>query len=424
MINPANERKYAVLFTVVNENLVPVLGATASQRMGLITVNRENIRQVTAKRDIIDQYKDVFNDELGHFRGEVHLEVDPTIQPVITPARKVPFALRPLLKDDLDRMTAKEIIVPVTEPTEWVSALAIATKKSGELRVCVDPRPLNKALRREHYKLPTLDDVLPELSKARIITTVDLRQGYWHVRLDEDSSRRTTFATPHGRYRWLRLPFGTNVSAEIFAKRLHDCLYDLPGLVCVADDIMVFGTGETDSEATADHDVKLARLLQRCRDVGIRLNAGKLKLRQHSVTFLGYIVSKDGLKADPTKIEAVQDMPRPTDVAGVQRLNCFVNYLAKFLPGLSDVMAPIRQLTRKDVPWTCSSAQENALARMKQLVSDAPVLRYYDPERELTIQCDASQTGLGAALLQNGQPLAFVSRAMTDAETRYARIEK
>ena len=105
-------------------------------------------------------------------------------------------------------MTAKEIIVPVTEPTEWVSALAIATKKSGELRVCVDPRSLNKALRREHYKPPTLDDVLPELSKARIITTVDLRQGYWHVRLDEDSLRRTTFATPHGRYRWLRLPYG------------------------------------------------------------------------------------------------------------------------------------------------------------------------------------------------------------------------
>ena len=167
--------------------------------------------------------------------------------------------------------------------------------------------------------------------------------------------------------------------AEIFAKRLHDCLYDLPGLVCVADDIMVFDMGETDSEATADHDVKLAKLLQRCRYVDIRLNASKLKLRQHSVTFLGYVVSKDGLPADLTKIEAVQDMPRPTGVAGVQRLNGFVNYLAKCLPGLSDVMAPIRQLTRKDAPWTWSSAHENALARMKQLVSDAPVLRYYDP---------------------------------------------
>ena len=164
-----------MLFTVVDEDLMPVLGASASQQMGLITVNRVNIRQVTAtnrKADILEKYKDVFNDDVGHFPGKAHLEVDATVKPVITPARKIPFALRPRLKDELDQLTEKGVIAPVNEPTEWVSALAIATKKSGELRICIDPRPLNKALRREHYKLPTLDDVLPELSKARIITTV------------------------------------------------------------------------------------------------------------------------------------------------------------------------------------------------------------------------------------------------------------
>ena len=427
MINPANNKKYAVLFTVVNEDLMPVLGASASQQMGLITVNRANIRQVTAtnrEADILEKYKDVFNDDVGHFPGKAHLEVDATVKPVITPARKIPFALRPRLKDELDQLTEKGVIAPVNEPTEWVSALALATKKSGELRICIDPRPLNKALRREHYKLPTLDDVLPELSKARIITTVDLKSGYWHVELDEESSKLTTFATPHGRFRWLRLPFGTNVSAEIFAKRLHDCVHDLPGLICVADDIMVYGVGSTDEEAMIDHDVKLEKLLQRCLDIGIRLNASKMKLRQRSVTFLGHIITKDGLMADPAKIEAIRDMPCPTDVAGVQRLNGFVNYLAKFLPGLSDVMEPIRQLTKTDVPWNWSKTQEDAFEAMKRLVSEAPVLRFYDPDKELSIQCDASQTGLGAALLQDGQPLAFVSRALTDTETRYAQLEK
>ena len=209
-------------------------------------------------------------------------------------------------------------------------------------------------LHREHYKLPTLDDVLPELSKARIITTVDLKSGYWHVKLDEESSKLTTFATPHGRFRWLRMPFGTNVSAEIFAKRLHDCAHDLPGLICVADDIMVYGVGSTDEEAMIDHDVKLEKLLQRCLDIGMRLNASKMNLRQRSVTILGHIITKDGLMADPTKIDAIRDMPCPTDVAGVQRLNGFVNYLAKLLPGLSDVMEPIRQLSKMDVPWNWS----------------------------------------------------------------------
>ena len=128
--------------------------------------------------------------------------------------------------------------------------------------------------------------------------------------------------------------------------------------------------------------------------------------------------------ADPAKIEAIRDMPCPTDVSGVQRLNGFVNYLAKFLPGLSDVMEPIRQLTKMDVPWNWSKAQDDAFDAMKRLVSEAPVLRFYDPDKELSIQCDASQTGLGAALLQDGQPLAFVSRAITDTETRYAQLEK
>ena len=427
MINPANDKKYAVLFTVVKEDLMPVLGASASQQMGLITVNRANIRQVTATNrepDIIAKYKDVFNNDVGHFPGEAHLEVDATVKPVINPARKIPFALRPRLKDELDQLTEKGVIAPVNEPTEWVSALALVTKKSGELRICIDPRPLNKALRREHYKLPTLDDVLPELLKTRIITTVDLKSGYWHVKLDAESSKLTTFATPHGRFRWLRLPFGTNVSAEIFAKRLHDCVHDLPGLICVADDIMIYGVGSTDEEAMIDHDVKLEKLLQRCLDIGIRLNASKMKLRQRSVTFLGHIITKDGLMADPAKIEAIRDMPCPTDVAGVQRLNGFVNYLAKFLPGLSDVMEPIRQLTKMDVPWNWSRTQDNAFEAMKRLVSEAPVLRFNDPDKELSIQCDASQTGLGAALLQDGQPLAFVSRALADTETRYAQLEK
>ena len=117
-------------------------------------------------------------------------------------------------------------------------------------------------------------------------------------------------------------------------------------------------------------------------------------------------------------------MQSPTDVTSVQRLNGFVNYLAKFLPVLSDVMEPIRQLTRKNGPWNWSNTQERALEKMKILVSEAPVLCCYDHAKEITVQCDASQTGLGPAPLQQDQPLSFASRALTDTETRYAQIEK
>ncbi|KAK3742278.1 hypothetical protein QZH41_003305 [Actinostola sp. cb2023] len=117
-------------------------------------------------------------------------------------------------------------------------------------------------------------------------------------------------------------------------------------------------------------------------------------------------------------------MPKPEDIQGVQRLNGFVNYLAKFLPKLSDVMLPIRELTRKDVEWQWSEKQEKAFAEVKRAVTEAPVLRYYDPKKDLEIQCDASQSGLGATLMQEGKPIAYASRALSECETRYAQIEK
>ena len=136
------------------------------------------------------------------------------------------------------------------------------------------------------------------------------------------------------------------------------------------------------------------------------------------------MITSDGLLPNPEKVEAIKEIPCPTDVKGVQRLGGFVNYLAKFLPHISDVMAPIRNLVKANVPWTWSQIHEEAFGKIKKLVSEAPVLRYYDPNKSLVIQCDASEKGMGAALLQEGQPLAYISRALTDTETRYAQIEK
>lgn len=122
--------------------------------------------------------------------------------------------------------------------------------------------------------------------------------------------------------------------------------------------------------------------------------------------------------------QAISEMPAPTDKAGVQRLLDLVQYLSKFLPRLSDITKPMRELTQNDVQWTWGTAQEASLEALKKAVMSTPVLRYYNLQEEVTLQCDASQFGLGAALLQNGQPVAYASCALTDTETCYAQIEK
>ena len=273
----------------------------------------------------------------------------------------------------------------------------------------MDPRPLNTALKRERYQLPILEEILPELSKARVFSTVDLKSGNWHCVLAPESSILTTFVTPYGRYKWIRLPFGLSASSELFQKHLNHALDSLPGVLCIADDILVYGTGESNEEATANQDRSLQDLLQRCKDRSVVLNPDKMKLRMSEVSFVGHLLINKGLKSDPAKVEAIAKMPKPQDVEGVQRLNGFVNYLAKFLPKLSDAMKPIPRLTRKDAPWNWFSEQDQAFAHVQRLVTEAPVLCSYDPSQDLTIQCDASHSGLGAAILQNGKPIEYTS---------------
>ncbi|KAK3744055.1 hypothetical protein QZH41_000989 [Actinostola sp. cb2023] len=437
--NPKDRKKYSLEFIVVKESLTPLIGAKAAQHMQLITVNADKfvtasnvksvketpeVKRFTTVEQLLEEYSDVLNRQLGTLPGKVHLEVDKDVKPVITPVRRVPTALTAKLKAELDKYVELGVLAPIEEPTPWVSSLVVATKKSGALRVCIDPRELNKALKRETYQLPILDEILPELAQAKVFSTVDLRSGFWHCVLDEESSILTTFATPYGRYRWRRLPFGLNVSSEIFQRNVNQALEGLEGVLDITDDILIYGVGSTDDQANADHDQKLRALLQRCRERGIALNKDKVKLRRKEVTFMGHVFTSNGLKIDPDKVKAIVNMPKPEDIQGVQRLNGFVNYLAKFLPKLSDVMLPIRELTRKDVEWQWSEKQEKAFAEVKRAVTEAPVLRYYDPKKDLEIQCDASQSGLGATLMQEGKPIAYASRALSECETRYAQIEK
>ena len=183
---------------------------------------------------------------------------------------RVPIALRGKLKEELDRLVNLGVIAPVEQPTPWLSQIVIALKKNGKMRVCLDPHELNKALMREHYTLPVLDDVLHEVRQSQFFSKADLSSGYWHVQLDTESSYLTTFQTCFGRYRWLRLPFGLNVSSEIFQKKILEAFQDLPGIVCIADDVVIHGR---DKE---EHDKHLKAFMARCRELGVKLNAEKM----------------------------------------------------------------------------------------------------------------------------------------------------
>ena len=359
--NPKNGNVFRSKFVVVDDaRTESIIGASSAQEMGLIQLNMENVQAITTqqkqqrhktkpmtKESVMQKYPLVFQGELGRLAGKVHLMVDETIMPTKQPVRRVPIAIKEQLQKELQRMEEMGVIAKEEQSTDWISSLVTVKKPNGKIRVCIDPKPLNRALIRSQYLMPTLEDLLPELAEARIFSVLDVRNGFWHISLDDQSSKLTAFGTPFGKYCWKRLPFGVSTAPEIFQERLNAAIQGIRGVYTVADDLLIIGKGSTEAIAREDHDKNLTALLDRCQEKGIKLNGEKCQIATQKVKYMGHVLSSDGLLSDSAKIEAIQKMPRPTNVAGIRRFIGMTGYLSRFLGHLSDLCEPLRQLTKQ-----------------------------------------------------------------------------
>ncbi|XP_041379666.1 uncharacterized protein K02A2.6-like [Gigantopelta aegis] len=195
---------------------------------------------IETKEELLKQFPDRFQG-IGKCPGEFHITLEADAEPVVQPPRKYPIQLKDELKTELDKMESLSVITKVQEPTDWVSSIAFSRKSNGKLRVCLDPKDLNKAINRTFHKTPTLEEITHKFSEARVFSKLDAKHGYWSIVLDSESSYLTTFNSPFGRYRFLRLPFGLKVSQDIFQEKMDMILEQCPGTLGFTDDIVVFG---------------------------------------------------------------------------------------------------------------------------------------------------------------------------------------
>ena len=408
-----NKQMHNLKFFVTKDDKKSILSRNACQSLGLIKrcKNPSEIDKVE-----IEEFHDAF-EGLGCLPGVVKIKVDTNIQPVVHPPRKVPIALRDRVKQELEKMVDEQVITPQTEPTDWVNSMVVV--ESGQkLRICLDPKDLNKAIKREHYPMKTIEDVVENMKDAKIFSKLDATHGYWHLKLDEESSKLCTFNTPFGRYRFLRVPFGISSASEIFQREMNKLVEDIEGAEAIQDDIIIYAKNDE------EHDEIVKKVIKRGDSCGLKFNKRKCEFGKEELKYVGHVISKEGLKADPEKVRAVKEMKQPEDVKELMTFLGFIQYLSKFIPNLSDISAPLRKLTQKDSSWKWGKMEEEAFNRLKNLVSEAPVLRYYDPKLPLTLSVDASKAGLGCVIMQEGHPIAYGSRALTKTQQNYAQIEK
>ena len=365
----------------------------------------------------LNEYSSLFTG-LGRLKDVHTLQMKEDAVPVVHAPRRVPYALMDRLRDEIDRMESLGVIVKETEPTDWVSSLVTVEKPDKTLRVCLDPKDLNKAIRRSHYPLPTVDETLDKLSGAKIFSKLDASSAYWQIPVDEQSSKFLTFNTPFGRYRFLRLPYGIHSASELFQKVVEDILRGVENAANVQDDIVVWGKDQK------EHDKTLQEVLKRIAASGMKLNKNKCEFSKTEIIFLGHKVTAAGILPDPAKTEAVRNMEEPKTKLELQRFLGMINFLGKFIKNLAD----IRELLQQDRLFHMSEVHHERFEQLKEMATSAPILKNFTQGKDIKITADSSDYGLGGAIFQkhgeNWHPVAYASRSLTKTEQLYAQIEK
>ena len=402
-----------------------LLGYKTATSLGVIDVHVNKIATEMPEHErLIAQYPNLFKG-IGNLKGvEVKLHIDKEVPPVAQQARRIPFHLRKQVEQELQHLETQGIIEDVEGPTPWVSPLVIIPKKNGEVRLCIDMRMANRAIKRERHLTPTTDDLIHTLNGATVFSKLDLRSGYHQLSLSRESRYITTFATHKGLKRYTRLNFGTNSASEIFQKIVNEQIRDIPGALNISDDVIIFG------KTQAEHDAALCAVFKRFSEINLTLNKKKCEFNKPSLTFFGFVFSSQGIAPDPRKVEAIKAATPPTTASEVRSFLGMATYCAKFIPNFSDVSQPLRDLTKKDCPFQWSEKHDQAFQQIKDLLTNAKVMAYFDPSKDTELVTDASPWGLSAILMQksSGQDdrrvVAYASRALSDVERRYSQTER
>ena len=368
---------------------------------------------------LLSKYSRLFTGKLGRFpHRKVHLELQQDARPVSCRPYPVPRHHEQVFKDELKRLCAAGVLSPCGA-SAWLTPTFLIPKKDGRVRWISDFRALNKVIKRKVYNLPRIQDILSRRHGYQYFTKIDISMQYYTFELDEESKDLCTICTPFGNYKYNRLPMGVSQSPDIAQNIMEDLFRQLDEVDVYIDDVGCF------NQSWSDHLLSLDKVLQILQDSNFTVNPLKCEWGVQETDWLGYWLTPTGLKPWKKKINAILKLERPRTVKQLRSFIGAVNFYRDMYPQRSHIMAPLTKLTSsKGSSLSWLPEHQKAFDRMKALLAREAFLRYPDHNKPFHIYADASDMQLGAAIFQEGAPVAFYSRKLNAAQQNYTTGEK
>lgn len=399
-------KTHQINFKIINENTSAILGRKSCEDLGLII--RVNELKTANVFDGLGCLK--------NFEYDIDLVENPQFEKY--PARRIPHAIRQQVKSELDSMVKLGVIRKMDNEVSPVVSPMVIVRKNSKLRICLDPTDVNKNIQRRYYPLKSIEEIAARVHGSRYFTLLDCTRGFWQIKVSKRTEPYLAFSTPWGRYCFQRLPFGLASAPEVFSEIMNRILDGIEHTEISMDDILVHASTKEELEKTTQ------LIIDRLQASNLKLNKEKCLFNQEKIKFLGHLFSSAGIEVDPAKVDAINRIQQPKDKTQLQRFLGMVNYMGKFIPHQADLTVHLRKLTHKDAEFIWQSEHEEEFIKLKSVLSNAPVLKFYDVNDKVTLSVDASSYAIGAVLLQNNQPIAYASTALTKAQQNYPQIEK
>ena len=369
--------------------------------------------------NLLKKYEDLFDGTLGKWKGEpYHIELKEGATPYHARAWPIPKIHEQTLRLEIDRLCKLGVLRKINR-SQWGANTFVIPKKDQTVRFITDFRELNKRIKRKPYPLPNIKDLLYKLENFTYGTTLDLNMGYYHIELDLQSQQLCAIILPWGKYEYQRLPMGLCNSPDIFQEKVNTLFQELEWVRAYIDDVLCISTKTWD-----DHLDKLEKVFNKLQQAGLKVNANKSKFGMHSVEYLGYIIGREGISPVPKKVEAILKIKEPKNKKELKRFLGMINFYKDFWIRRSEILAPLTELTseKKEFKWT--EEHTKAFDTIKRVVSKEVLLAYPNYDKPFQIFTDASKVQLGAVICQENKPIAFFSKKLNSAQTRYTTTER